>query len=98
MRPIGSGGSRAVLDELDFVKAQLARLATSRNQAFAPLRIIVLTAFSTAALLIIWCEVFWRYCFCDKRECHVRRVRFQMPYLYRCRRGAFRILESTAFN
>jgi hypothetical protein len=51
-----------IMDELDFVKAQIARLPTRRDQAFTPLRIVVATAFGTAALLIIWFEVFWRYC------------------------------------
>jgi hypothetical protein len=51
-----------VMDELDFVKAQLARLPTRRDQAFNPLLIVVLTAFGTAALVILWFELFWRYC------------------------------------
>jgi hypothetical protein len=42
-----------IMDELDFVKAQLARLPTRRDQAFTPLRIVATTAFSTAALVII---------------------------------------------
>jgi hypothetical protein len=50
-----------ILDELDFVKAQIARLPTRRDQAFTPLRIVFTTAFSTAALVILWFEVFWRY-------------------------------------
>jgi hypothetical protein len=41
-----------IMDELDFVKAQLARLPTRRDQAFTPLRIVVTTAFSTAPLVI----------------------------------------------
>jgi hypothetical protein len=51
-----------IMDELDFVKAQLARLPTRRDQAFTPLLIVVATAFSTAALVVLWFEVFWRYC------------------------------------
>jgi hypothetical protein len=51
-----------IMDELDFMKTQLARLPTRRDEAFTPLRIVVTTAFSTAALVIIWFEVFWRYC------------------------------------
>jgi uncharacterized membrane protein len=39
---------------LEFVKAQLARLPTRRDQAFTPLLIVVLTAFGTAALVILW--------------------------------------------
>ena len=50
-----------IMDELDFVKAPLAQLPTRRDQAFTPLLIVVATAFSTAALVIIWFEVFWRY-------------------------------------
>jgi hypothetical protein len=52
-----------IMDELDFVKAQLARLPTRRDQAYTPLLIVVATAFGTAALVIIWCEIFWRHCF-----------------------------------
>lgn len=51
-----------IMDELDFVKAQLARLPSRRDQAFTPLRIVVTTAFGTAALVILWFELFWRYC------------------------------------
>jgi hypothetical protein len=51
-----------VMDELDFMKAQIGRLPTRRDQAFTPLTIIVATAFSTAVLVILWFEVFWRYC------------------------------------
>jgi hypothetical protein len=52
-----------IMDELDFVKAQLVGLPTRRDQAFTPLLVVVATAFSTAALVIIWCEIFWRHCF-----------------------------------
>jgi cell division septal protein FtsQ len=48
--------------EIDFVKAQLARLPTRRDQAFNRLLIVVLTAFGTAALVVLWFELFWRYC------------------------------------
>jgi hypothetical protein len=51
-----------IMDELDFVKAQLARLPTRRDQAFAPLLIVVATGFSTVALVILWFEWSWRYC------------------------------------
>jgi hypothetical protein len=51
-----------IMDELDFVKAQLAGLPTRREQAFTPLLIVVLTAFGTAALVILWFELFCRYC------------------------------------
>jgi hypothetical protein len=40
-----------LLEELDFVKAQLARLPTLRDQAFTPLRIMFGTAVTTAALV-----------------------------------------------
>ena len=42
-----------IMDELDFVKAQLARLPTRRDQAFTPLLTVVLTAFGTAAVVIL---------------------------------------------
>jgi hypothetical protein len=50
-----------IMDELDFVKALLARLPTRKDQAFTPLLIVVATAFSPAALVILWFDVFWRY-------------------------------------
>ena len=50
-----------IMDELDFVKAQLARLPTRRDQAFTPLRIMVGSALLSAALVILWLEVFWRH-------------------------------------
>jgi hypothetical protein len=40
----------------------LARLPTSRDQAFTPLRIMLVTAVTTAALVILWFETFWRHC------------------------------------
>ena len=46
----------AILDELDFVKLQLSRLPTRRDQAKVALGII----FATAALVILWAEAFWR--------------------------------------
>lgn len=42
------------MDELDFMKEQLARLPTRQDQAFTPLRIVVTTAFGSAALVILW--------------------------------------------
>ena len=51
-----------VMDELDFVKAQLARLPTHRDQAFMPLRIMVGSAVLSAALVIGWIELFWHHC------------------------------------
>jgi hypothetical protein len=49
------------MDELDFVKAQLARLSTRRDQAFTPLRIMVGSAILSAGVVILWFEVFWRH-------------------------------------
>jgi hypothetical protein len=51
-----------IMDELDFVKAQLARLPTRRDQAFTPLRIMFGSAILSAALVILWFEAFWRRC------------------------------------
>jgi hypothetical protein len=51
-----------VMEELDLIKEQLARLPTRRDQAFAPLRIVLTTALTTAALVILWFETFWRHC------------------------------------
>ena len=50
-----------IMDELDFVKAQLARLSTRRDQAFTPLRIMVGSAILSAGVVILWFEVFWRH-------------------------------------
>jgi len=50
-----------VMDELDFVKELLARLPTRRDQAFTPLRIMFGSAVLSAALVILWLEVFWRH-------------------------------------
>ena len=47
-----------VMDELEFVKAQLARLPTRRDQAFAPLRIMFGSAILSAGLVTLWLEVF----------------------------------------
>jgi len=51
-----------VMEELELVKEQLARLPTRRDQAFTPLRIIVTTALTTASLVILWSEALWRHC------------------------------------
>jgi hypothetical protein len=51
-----------IMDELDFVKAQLSRLPTRRDQAFTPLRIMVGSAVLSAVLAIGWIELFWRHC------------------------------------
>ena len=51
-----------VMDELDFVKELIARIPTRRDQAFTLLRIVVTTALSTAAIVILWFEAFWRHC------------------------------------
>ena len=50
-----------VMDELEFVKELIARLPTRRDQAFMPLRIILGSAVLSAAIVILWLEVFWRH-------------------------------------
>ena len=50
-----------IMDELEFVKAQLARLPTRRDQAFVPLRTMFGSAVLSAALVILWLEMFWRH-------------------------------------
>ena len=50
------------MDELDFVKQLLARLPTRRDQALIPLRMMLGSAILSAALVILWFEVFWRQC------------------------------------
>ena len=50
-----------VMEELEFVNAQLARLPTRRDQAFVPLKIMFGSAFIGAALVILWLEAFWRH-------------------------------------
>jgi len=49
------------MDELDFVKELLARLPTRRDQAFTPLHIMFGSAALSAALVILWLEMFWRH-------------------------------------
>jgi hypothetical protein len=51
-----------VMDELELMKSQLARLPTRRDQAFTPLRIMFGSALLSAALVILWLEAFWRHC------------------------------------
>jgi hypothetical protein len=51
-----------VTDELEFVKAQLARLPTRRDQAFVPLRTMFGSAVLSASFVIAWIELFWRHC------------------------------------
>ena len=51
-----------IMDELDFVQAQLARLPTRRDQAFTPLRIIFGSTVVSAGLVLLWFEAFWRHC------------------------------------
>ena len=46
----------AIEDDLQFLASQLARLPTRRDLAKAALGIII----STAALVILWAEAFWR--------------------------------------
>ena len=49
------------MEELDLVKAQLARLPTRRDQAFVPLRIMLASAILSAEFVILWFEAFWRH-------------------------------------
>jgi hypothetical protein len=42
-----------IMDELDFVKAQLVRLPTRRDQAFTPLRTMLGSALLSAGLVIL---------------------------------------------
>ena len=51
-----------LMDELEFVKVQLAALPTRRDQAFVPLKIMFGSAVMGAALVIGWIELFWRHC------------------------------------
>ena len=46
----------AIEDDLQFLASQVARLPTRRDLAKAALGIII----STAALVILWAEAFWR--------------------------------------
>jgi len=50
-----------IMDELEFVKELPARLPTRRDQAFTPLRIMLGSAVLSAALVILWLEMFWRH-------------------------------------
>ena len=49
------------MEELEYVKAQLARFPTRRDQAFTPLRIMFGSAVLSAGLVIAWFEAFWRH-------------------------------------
>ena len=51
-----------LMEELELVKEQLARLPTRRDQAFTPLRMVIATAVTTAALVILWFEALSRHC------------------------------------
>ena len=50
-----------IMDQLDFVKEQLAA-SRRRDQAFTPLRIMFGSAIPSA-LVTLWFEAFWRHCF-----------------------------------
>jgi hypothetical protein len=50
-----------VMNELEFVKAQPARLPTRRDQAFVPLKIMFGSAVIGAALVILWLDAFLRH-------------------------------------
>ena len=47
-----------IMDELEFVKSQLARLPTRRDQSFVPLKIMFGSAVIGAGLVILWLEAF----------------------------------------
>jgi hypothetical protein len=47
-----------LIEELDFVKWQLARQPTRKDFA----RTALLVSITTAALVILWFEAFWRHC------------------------------------
>jgi hypothetical protein len=47
-----------IMDELDFVKEQLARLPTRNDQAFVPLKIMFGSGVLGAALVILRLEAF----------------------------------------
>jgi hypothetical protein len=51
-----------LMDELEFMKSQLSRLPTRRDQAFVPLRTMFGSAVMGAAIVIGWIELFWRHC------------------------------------
>jgi hypothetical protein len=48
----------AITDDLDFIKSQLARLPTRKEQALKPQYIMM----GSAGLVIAWIELFRRYC------------------------------------
>jgi hypothetical protein len=50
-----------LMEELDFVKGQLACIPTRKELAFNPLRIMFGSALLSAALVILWFEAFWRH-------------------------------------
>ena len=52
------GDLYAIVDDLDFIKAQLARIPTRKEVARMALALI----FGTAGLVILWIELFWRHC------------------------------------
>ena len=55
---LARGGFYEIKSELDFIQAQLARLPTRGQLAQAALGII----FCSAALVVLWIEIFWRHC------------------------------------
>jgi hypothetical protein len=52
------GDLYAIADDLDFIKIQLARVPTRKEQA----RMALMAVFSAAGIVIGWLEVFWRHC------------------------------------
>jgi len=50
------------MEELDFVKAQLARLPTRKDLAFTRLRVMLGNALLSAEFVILWAEAFSGHC------------------------------------
>jgi hypothetical protein len=49
----------SIAEDLDFIKLQLARLPTRKEQALRPLYVM----FGGAGIVILWIELFHRVCF-----------------------------------
>jgi hypothetical protein len=50
-----------VMEQLDLVKEQLARLPDAQGSSVYPLKIMFGSAVIGAALVILWLEAFWRH-------------------------------------
>jgi hypothetical protein len=58
---LARAGFAAISDDLDFIKAQLARVPTRKEQARNTLGIIFSTEMLTT-LAVLWFTGYWRYC------------------------------------